>query len=281
MLIEINLVVGSNIFSQKGLTMEEYLSKVVYFDEGSVTDYVQIVAGGKLEKTTELLDLDNSGGNADLKTNASIGISSIFKNLIGFGVKAETNANLDISYKSESLVKTILQNTILTDFLDLAKDESLGIKKYNDVEIRVIKDSLSFIVMVAPYLKMFKDGALKLDSDLDLSVDMIKIDDSIKLAKGYFEFEGISNQESVILRFNIDSFRNNYKVADLLKMRLSIYAVPVGKVERKNLSITAELNMTGSSDGESKYDNPEYGADVENTKEEDCLMVYDVLLAGV
>lgn len=266
---------------RKGFIMSEYLNKIVYFDEGSVTDYVQIVAGGKLEKTTELLDLDNSGGNADIKTNASIGISSIFKSLIGFGVKAETNANLDISYKSESLVKTILQNTILTDFLDLAKDESFGIKKYNDVEIRVIKDSLSFIVMVAPYLKMFKDGALKLDSDLNLSVDMIKIDDSIKLAKGYFEFEGISDQGSVILRFNIDSFRNNYKVADLLKMRLSIYAVPVGKVERKNLSITAELNMTSSSDGENKYDNPEYGADVENDKEEDCLMVYDVLLAGV
>ncbi len=45
--------------------MNEYLNKIVYFDEGSVTDYVQIVAGGKLEKTTELLDLDNSGGNAD------------------------------------------------------------------------------------------------------------------------------------------------------------------------------------------------------------------------
>ena len=127
---------------------------------------------------------------------------------------------------------------------------------------------------------MFKEGALKLDSDLDLSVDMIKIDDSIKLAKGYFEFEGISDQESVILRFNIDSFRNNYKVADLLKMRLSIFAVPVGKVERKNLSITAELNMTGDVDGESKYDNPVYG-DEENTKEEDSLIVYDVLLAGV
>lgn len=221
--------------------MSEYLSKIVYFDEGSVTDYVQIVAGGRLEKTTELLDIDNSEGNADLKTNASIGISGIFKSLIGFGVKAETNANLDISYKSESLVKTILQNTILTDFLDLAEDESLGIKKYDDVEIRVIKDSLSFIIMVAPYLKMFKDGALRLDSDLDLSVDMIKIDDSIKLAKGYFEFEGITNEGSVILRFNIDSFRNNYKVADLLKMRLNIYAVPVGKVKRNNLSITAEL----------------------------------------
>lgn len=261
--------------------MNEYLSKIVYFDEGSVTDYVQIVAGGKLEKTTELLDLDNDNGEADVKAEASVGISGIFKSLIGVGAKAETNANVNISYKSESLVKTILQNTILTDFLDLAKDESLGIKKYNDVEIKVIKDSLSFIVMVAPYLKMFKDGAFKLDSDLNLSVDMIKIDDSIKMAKGYFEFEGISNQESIILRFNIESFRNNYKVADLLKMRLSIFAVPVGKVERKKLSITSELSMAGSSIGESEYDNPEYGIDEENTKEEDCLMVYDVLLAGV
>ena len=32
--------------------------------------------------------------------------------------------------------------------------------------------------------------------------------------------------------------------------RRSIYAVPVGKAERKNLSITAELSMAGSSDGE-------------------------------
>lgn len=35
---------------RKGFIMSEYLNKIVYFDEGSVTDYVQIVAGGKLEK---------------------------------------------------------------------------------------------------------------------------------------------------------------------------------------------------------------------------------------
>ena len=32
------------------------LCKIVYFDEDSVTDFVQIVAGGQLEKTTELLN---------------------------------------------------------------------------------------------------------------------------------------------------------------------------------------------------------------------------------
>lgn len=32
------------------------LCKIVYFDEESVTDYIQIVEGGNLEKTTELLN---------------------------------------------------------------------------------------------------------------------------------------------------------------------------------------------------------------------------------
>ena len=31
------------------------LCKIVYLDEGSVTDFVQIAAGGELDKTTELL----------------------------------------------------------------------------------------------------------------------------------------------------------------------------------------------------------------------------------
>lgn len=33
----------------------EKICKIVYFDEESVTDYVQIVAGGELQNTTELL----------------------------------------------------------------------------------------------------------------------------------------------------------------------------------------------------------------------------------
>lgn len=36
-------------------TNDMKLCKVVYFDEDSVTDYVQIVSGGTLEKTAELL----------------------------------------------------------------------------------------------------------------------------------------------------------------------------------------------------------------------------------
>ena len=50
-------------------------------------------------------------------SEVSIGISGFFKSLIGFGAKAQTDAQLETSFKSESLVETILQNTILTGFL--------------------------------------------------------------------------------------------------------------------------------------------------------------------
>lgn len=259
------------------------LTKVIYFDESSVTDYIQIIEGGQLVKTTELLSGDTDNGKAKVAGELSVGISSLFKNLIGIGAKVQTNSELETSFKSETLIKTILQNTILTDFLDIIENGESHIEVFNNIKIKVIKDSLSYVIMISPYMKMFKGDGLNLNTDLDLSIDIVKMDDSIKLAKGYFEFEGIQNNESVILRFNIDSFKNNYKISDLLKMDLSIYAVPVGKVDRKNITIVSEINAATSDDELSSYDNPKYGEDgTDNTTAtEDILTVYDVLLAGV
>lgn len=259
------------------------LTKVIYFDESSVTDYIQIIEGGQLVKTTELLSGDTDNGKAKVAGELSVGISSLFKNLIGIGAKVQTNSELETSFKSETLIKTILQNTILTDFLDIIENGESHIEVFNNIKIKVIKDSLSYVIMISPYMKMFKGDGLNLNTDLDLSIDIVKMDDSIKLAKGYFEFEGIQNNKSVILRFNIDSFKNNYKISDLLKMDLSIYAVPVGKVDRKNITIVSEINAATSDDELSSYDNPKYGEDgTDNTTAStDILTVYDVLLAGV
>lgn len=259
------------------------LTKVIYFDESSVTDYIQIIEGGQLVKTTELLSGDNDNGKAKVTGELSVGISSLFKNLIGIGAKAQVNSELETSFKSETLIKTILQNTILTDFLDIIENGESHIEVFDNIKIKVIKDSLSYVIMISPYMKMFKGDGLNLNTDLDLSIDIVKMDDSIKLAKGYFEFEGIQNNKSVILRFNIDSFKNNYKISDLLKMDLSIYAVPVGKVDRKNISIVSEINAATSDDELSSYDNPKYGEDGTDNMaiSENILTVYDVLLAGV
>lgn len=264
-------------------TKDIKLNKIVYFDEGSVTDYIQIIEGGKLTKTTELLNGDTDKGGASVGADASIGIGGVFKSLIGFGAKIQTESNLETSFKSESLIKTILQNTILTDFLDIVGEKEAHIKVFRNIKIRVIKDSLSYIIMISPYMKMFKGDGLNLNTDLDLSIDVVNMDDSIKLAKGYFEFEGITDSASVILRFNIDSFKNNYKISDLLKMNLVIYAIPVGKIDRKNISIVSDINASISDDESKTYDNPKYGRDNKESKEEsdDFLTVYDVLLGGV
>jgi len=259
------------------------LTKVIYFDESSVTDYIQIIEGGQLVKTTELLKGDTDNGEAKVGGELSVGISSLFKNLIGIGAKVQTNSKLETSFKSETLIKTILQNTILTDFLDIVESGKSHISVFDNIKIKVIKDSLSYVIMISPYMKMFKGDGLNLNTDLDLSIDIVKMDDSIKLAKGYFEFEGIQNNTAVILRFNIDSFKNNYKISDLLKMDLTIYAVPVGKVDRKNISIVSEINAATSDNELSSYDNPKYGeTETEKaTASENILTVYDVLLAGV
>lgn len=267
--------------SKKQKKLSQKLTKIIYFDESSVTDYIQIIEGGNLTKTTELLSDDTNSAEGKMGTEVSAGISSLFKSLIGFGAKTKIDTNLETSFKSEALVKTILQNTILTDFLDIVDKESTSVKVFKNIKIKVFKDSLSYVIMISPYMKMFKGEALNLDTDLDLSIDIVKMDESIKLAKGYFEFEGISNDVSVILRFNIDSFKNNYKISDLLKMNLTIYAVPVGKINRKNISIVSEIDAVTSNEAASTYDNPQYGDKDQDEIPEDILPVYDVLLAGV
>ena len=52
----------------------EHLCKVVNFDEESVTDYVQIVVGGELENTTELLNSRDAEEKQELQANGKIGV---------------------------------------------------------------------------------------------------------------------------------------------------------------------------------------------------------------
>ena len=56
----------------------ERICKIVCFDEDSVTDYVQIVAGGDLEKTTELLKSRDTQEGQNLQANGKVGIGGVF-----------------------------------------------------------------------------------------------------------------------------------------------------------------------------------------------------------
>lgn len=267
----------------------EKICKIVYFDEESVTDYVQIVAGGELEKTTELLNSREAQEGQSAQANGKVGISGVFKALLGWEAGASAEVSAGLSFNSSKMVKNIVKNTILTDFLKTVDDtEKSGrgaklpkgtIKKFKGYKITAEKDSLSYMVMVSPYLSMFKSGSLIPAGDLNIAVD--KLDNVLRSAKGYYEFVGTRGRSRVILRFNIKSFRNNYAISDLLKMDLSIYAIKVGRTSIANLNVNKELGMDISV---VPRDNPDYEGEQEESETQtsnQMLDVFDVLLAGV
>ena len=188
------------------------------------------------------------------------------------------------------MMKNIVKNTILTDFLTILEDKGTltksaskmpkgAIKKFKDYTISAEEDSLSYMVMVSPYLSMLKTGSAIPAGEFNIAVD--KLDNALRHAKGYYEFVGVKGRSRVILRFNINSFRNGYTISDLLKMNLSVYAIKVGRTTLDMLNVNKELGMNVSI---IPKDNPSYeeqSDDTENTSNSQVLDVFDVLLAGV
>ena len=273
---------------KSGEVMEK-ICKIVYFDEDSVTDYVQIVAGGELENTTELLKARDAQEAQSVQANGKVGISGIFKALLGWEAGASADVSAGLSFNSSKMVKNIVKNTILTDFLKTIEDVSQGrtnsrlpkgtIKQFKGYKISAVEDSLSYMVMVSPYLSMLKSGSSIPAGEFNIAVD--KLDNALRHAKGYYEFVGTKGRSRVILRFNINSFRNSYTISDLLKMDLSIYAIKVGRTSLENLNVNKELGMKVSL---IPKDNPSYepNADTEEAAATSpTLDVFDVLLAGV
>lgn len=267
----------------------EKICKIVYFDEESVTDYVQIVAGGELENTTELLKTREAQEEQNAQASAKVGISGVFKALLGWEASASADISGGLSFNSSKMVKNIVKNTILTDFLKIIEDSSTGksasklpkgtIKQFKGYKISAEEDSLSYMVMVSPYLSMLKSGSSIPAGEFSIAVD--KLDNALRHAKGYYEFVGTKGRSRVILRFNINSFRNSYTISDLLKMDLCIYAIKVGRTSLENLNVNKELGMNVSV---IPKDNPSYESGTETeegTTNSPILDVFDVLLAGV
>lgn len=265
------------------------LSKIVYFDEGSVTDYVQIIQGGNLVKTSELLKESSTRKGIGARAKASVGIGGVLKALIGFNASLSAEGHAEKTFDTDKIAKSIITNTILTDFIDLIKNDSSNdkkretssdsIKEFKNYTITVPKDSLSYVALISPYLSMFKGDSLIPAGEFEIAVE--KLDNTIKNAKGYYEFVGENNNNKVIFRFNIESFKNNYKATDLTKMNIVIYAIKVGTSRVSQLNVNNEFAIDNDN---TTIDNPEYKSNEKIVNVHSCddeVDVYDVLLAGV
>ncbi|EFL44556.1 hypothetical protein HMPREF9248_1207 [Fannyhessea vaginae PB189-T1-4] len=240
--------------------------KVIYFDEEAATDLLCIRNNGKV--ISEIRSGLNNNDSESLSSEASANIKfpfwpfSLHTNI---GVKGELNR------KAEKIVNQIFTNDVLSDYLELAYSEN-KIRKFNNSLVYAYPNSLSYFKLITPYMAMIGG---KLDAgDFKLNISML--DEVLTRGKGYYEMLLDFNDNKIILRFNLASFRNAYSLADLVKMNLTYHGVKVGKTSIKQLDIDNEFRME-----EKKIDGYELAMG-NNTKEStDCVDVYDVLFAGV
>jgi hypothetical protein len=266
---------------QREVRMAQDIVKIVYFDEGSATDFIQIYNGGSLVHKVVNSGSDSSEGNAEVEAN--VGIGSKILDAFGLAAKAKVGGSLNASFSDSTVVKSILANTVLTDFLEAVEKqgENCAVKSFEGRRVAQIPGSISSISLLTPYLSMLRSGQVIPAGDLNISID--KLDSTLSKAKGYFEFLGVEDKEDgdeeVIFRFNGNAFKNNYRPTNLQKMCLKLFAVYVGDCSLADLTVDSELSIEGFG----AKDNPDYvsvegKADVSGLQ---LLKMYDVILAGV
>lgn len=268
--------------------MKNKLLKIIYFDEASVSDFMQIVEGGKLKKTSEIItDTDIDGGigaKGSINNNKKI-FPKLLEILSGVEIDGNIVGDINMIRKNTRIAKNIIENTLLSDFIELIDSDRKrkeknqrckGIKIFHKINVRPEKDSFSYIMLMAPFFSMIS-GEFALDED-GVKVDITKIEEAMERGRGYYEFlaniEG--NRKEVILRFNYNAFRNNYTMSDLPKMELTYYTVYVGKIDKSNLKVQNEFGF-GNFD---EIDYADYTT-LNNHGNSEKIDVYDVILAGV
>lgn len=265
--------------------------KIIYFDETFVADFMQIIAGGSLKKTTEFISEVNSGlnGAASIETKIESNnspISKFFSFLSGVSISMGADANANISKNTDKIVKNILENTLLADFVTLLDGDQRrtknplckGITKFSEIEVKPIVNSFTYFMLIAPFLSIV-DGKfpLKTDEGDAANFDVTKIEEAIKKGRGYYEFETIHDNKEIILRFNQNAFRNSYTMSDLPKMLLTYYGIKVGKINKSDLQVQEEFEF-GTAKVSKRID---YTFDSKNANDDKKIDVYDIVLAAI
>lgn len=254
--------------------------KIVCFDEGSATDFIQIVNGGSI--SVQESDERDSHASAEAHGSLSgrIGTGGILASLLGGKAEASVGASGEGSVGTSNVIKSIVTNTVLTDFLGaLNSSEKEVVHKFEGYSIEPVENTLSSMALLTPYLSMLRGNQTVAAGDFNISLD--KLDSTLSKAKGYLEFVGTKDDRRVIFRFNNGSLTNNYKVSDLLRMNLVIYAIKVGNTTLSDLNVNSELHV----DPHPSKDNPDFPGNEESESvplgDDILLDMYDVILAGV
>lgn len=243
--------------------------KVIYFDEGTATDYLKIINNGLevLEKK------DKKGSDKNLGIGAKLGIGPAFSRLFETFFSGETSVAGRLSHTSEKYIEKTLTSAILSDFKTIADKEDF-ITRFSNYSLNYIPNSIAHFQTIAPYLSMM-EGKLQLDNEI--SIDISKMHKTLEFSKGYYEMIAENENEEVIFRFNNKAFSNNYSIADLSQMKLTLYGVNVGEVDKNKLDFQSAIQSFENQDRIITSISEEDTFD----ESSNILEMYDIILAGI
>ncbi|MCK1227900.1 DUF6414 family protein [Streptococcus uberis] len=258
------------------------IKKVIYFDESTAMDFLQIESKGKLTKTTELMSTLEGGADAQIIGEVSLGknsaLKTIFEKMAGLSGAASISSSGSGAIQGNKIAKTILENSLLYDFLDTVE---LRKKNYlvditEDYTLEISENSMSYFAMIAPISEMM-EGSQSIDGLENVSMSFSKLNSGIREIKGYFELLGYNKAHEIerIFRFNINSFKNNYRIHDLTKMTLKLYSIKVGETTISDLDFESQFSL--------RKNHLSFSALSEDRNADKSMKypVYDVILAGV
>ncbi|WP_204249320.1 DUF6414 family protein [Frondihabitans sp. PAMC 28766] len=241
------------------------LIKIVYFDEQSASDYLDISAGGK--EVTSAEHIRNRTNETHAKVDAAV--SAKFSWLPFIGASASAGAGAEASREAQSILSKTLSNTILTDYLEQV-DQDPRIERLRDLSVSAASDTMAFVKMYTPYMIAAKDD--------DPTVELARLDEALTNAKGYYELiaQHPGEERKSVLRFNLRAFRNNYGLTDLIRMRLTYHGIFVGQTLESSLTLSSELSAALPQASLSAVDLVDGVTSATGV----LLDVYDVVLAG-
>lgn len=249
------------------------LVKIVYFDEMAAADYLILKDEGITEQI--ICDLTQDDYNKKLNFDGKLWARLPLFGILGASIKG--NGEINIENNQNNIIQTTISNSLLTDFIK--KVEDIGdIDKLENYKLTTYPNSITHIKLYTPFLNMISNDFGELSNT---PINFQSIDDAIENGKGYFELLAYNGEKSIILRFNISSFRNNYKLVDLTKMNLIYYAIKVGTAKKQDLHINNELNIQNSPSVDLEELEGFERNNYEEWTDDIILDVCDVILAGV
>ena len=111
----------------------------MYFDEEAATDLIYMENKGKIVES--IVDTENN--KLDTKTSVEAGIGAKTSLLSLLGAKFKIGTDVSVGYGSQQLINQAITNTVLTDYLDLTKENNL-VKKFDKASVYPFPNSLAY-----------------------------------------------------------------------------------------------------------------------------------------